>query len=67
MLAAGGIGNNGNDRWHYFKKVVAAPSLTNVAGQFDFGGLATGDVWKALIIFLYVSVSASALYHLLCH
>ena len=51
---AGGIGNDGDSRWSYFRKVVAAPSLTNVAGQFDFGGLGTGDVWKALIIFLYV-------------
>ena len=50
----GGIGGNGNARWHYFKKVVAAPTLEKTGLAFNFPGMKTGEVWIALVTFLYV-------------
>jgi len=50
----GGIGGDGESRWQYFKKVVAAPSLSRTSLQLDFAGLGNGDVWIALVTFLYV-------------
>jgi AGZA family xanthine/uracil permease-like MFS transporter len=44
----------GADRMSYFKKVVAAPNASFTAGKLDFGGLADGQAWLALITFLYV-------------
>lgn len=50
----GGIGGDGDSRWAYFKKVVAAPTLDKTGLAFNFAGMKTGDVWIALITFLYV-------------
>lgn len=41
-------------RWDYFKKVVSAPDTSATAGKFDFSGFKDGDLWIALITFLYV-------------
>ncbi|KAL4443804.1 hypothetical protein ABPG75_011541 [Micractinium tetrahymenae] len=41
-------------RWDYFKKVVSAPDTSATAGKFDFSGFKSGDLWIALITFLYV-------------
>ena len=38
---------------HTAAQVVAVPSLDLVGVQFDFAGLGSGNVWKALITFLY--------------
>ncbi|KAK9793759.1 hypothetical protein WJX73_004292 [Symbiochloris irregularis] len=50
----GGIGGTGPSRWSYFKKVVAAPTLDKTGLAFNFPGLGTGEVWIALVTFLYV-------------
>ena len=50
----GGVGNNGAERLKYFKKVVAAPSLSRTGWAFDWSGLKEGNTWLALITFLYV-------------
>jgi AGZA family xanthine/uracil permease-like MFS transporter len=44
----------GADRMSYFKNVVATPNASFTAGKLDFGGLADGQAWLALITFLYV-------------
>lgn len=41
-------------RWDYFKKVVAVPDTSQTAGKFNFSGFKDGDLWVALITFLYV-------------
>ncbi|KAL4442024.1 hypothetical protein ABPG77_011285 [Micractinium sp. CCAP 211/92] len=41
-------------RWDYFKKVVSAPNTSATAGKFDFSGFKNGNLWVALITFLYV-------------
>jgi AGZA family xanthine/uracil permease-like MFS transporter len=41
-------------RWDYFKKVVSVPDTSQTAGKFDFSGFRDGDLWVALITFLYV-------------
>lgn len=41
-------------RWDYFKKVVTAPDTSATAGKFDFSGFKDGQLWVALITFLYV-------------
>ena len=38
----------------YFKKVVAKPQIFNTGAAFDFSGFGSGDLWIALITFLYV-------------
>lgn len=38
----------------YFKNVVAKPKIYNTGVAFDFSGFGTGDLWVALITFLYV-------------
>ena len=48
------MGNNGAERLKYFKKVVAAPSLSRTGWAFDWNGLKDGNTWLALITFLYV-------------
>ena len=53
-MGAGGVGNNGAERLRYFKKVVAAPSLSRTGWVFDWEGLKEGNTWLALITFLYV-------------
>ncbi|KAK9814232.1 hypothetical protein WJX72_002621 [[Myrmecia] bisecta] len=50
----GGLGGNGSSRLAYFKKVVAAPSLSLIGGNLNFGNLSNGDAWLALVTFLYV-------------
>lgn len=35
-----------------FKDVVATPDASMTAGKLDFGGLAKGELWVALITFL---------------
>jgi AGZA family xanthine/uracil permease-like MFS transporter len=50
----GGIGGTGPARWDYFKKVVAAPTLSKTGAALNFSGMGSGDVWVALITFLYV-------------
>ncbi|KAI3428274.1 hypothetical protein D9Q98_006653 [Chlorella vulgaris] len=41
-------------RWDYFKKVVSVPDTSQTAGKFDFSGFKDGNLWVALITFLYV-------------
>ena len=53
-MPAGGVGNTGSARLAYFKKVVAAPSLSRTGWAYDWGGLAEGNTWLALLSFLYV-------------
>ena len=38
----------------YFKKVVATPRIYNTGAAFDFSGFGSGDLWIALVTFLYV-------------
>lgn len=44
----------GEARLDYFKKVVAAPDTSATAGKLSFVGFGDGDLWIALITFLYV-------------
>lgn len=44
----------GEARLDYFKKVVAAPDTSATAGKLSFTGFGDGDLWIALITFLYV-------------
>jgi adenine/guanine/hypoxanthine permease len=41
-------------RMQYFKKVVAVPDTSYSAGQFDWSAFNNGNLWVALITFLYV-------------
>jgi AGZA family xanthine/uracil permease-like MFS transporter len=41
-------------RWLYFTDVVKVPSISKTAAQFDFSGFSNGNLWLALITFLYV-------------
>jgi AGZA family xanthine/uracil permease-like MFS transporter len=41
-------------RMDYFKKVVALPDTSMSAGQFDWSAFNNGNLWIALITFLYV-------------
>lgn len=41
-------------RYLYFKQVAKVPSASATAGKFDFSGFSNGDLWLALITFLYV-------------
>lgn len=41
-------------RMDTFKKVVAVPDASYSAGQFDWSGFSNGNLWLALITFLYV-------------
>lgn len=47
-------GAAGEDRLDYFKQVVAVPDTSYVNAQFDFSGFKTGQLWLALVTFLYV-------------
>jgi AGZA family xanthine/uracil permease-like MFS transporter len=44
----------GQDRLDYFKKVAVVPSTDQVAGKLNFSGFGNGDLWLALLTFLYV-------------
>ncbi|BDA42913.1 Adenine/guanine permease AZG1 [Coccomyxa sp. Obi] len=50
----GGIGGDGESRWEYFRNVVAVPSIKKTGGALSFSNFASGDLWLALITFLYV-------------
>eukprot|EP00891_Asterochloris_glomerata_P006365 jgi/Astpho2/6365/e_gw1.00091.6.1_t len=53
--AASYLGSRGGEeRLQYFKHVVAAPRIYNTGAVFDFSGFTTGDLWIALITFLYI-------------
>ncbi|KAG7667637.1 hypothetical protein Ndes2526A_g01967 [Nannochloris sp. 'desiccata'] len=41
-------------RMEYFKKVVAVPDTSYSAGQFDWSAFSNGNLWIALLTFLYV-------------
>ena len=43
--AACGALTPAQSRFLYFKKVVAVPSVSATAAQFDFSGFTTGDLW----------------------
>lgn len=47
-------GPGGQERLDYFRKVVAVPDTSYTAAQLDFSGFKTGQLWLALITFLYV-------------
>lgn len=47
-------------RYQYFKKVVAAPTLDKTGLAFNFPGMKTGEVWIALVTFLYVDFFGEA-------
>ena len=51
-MAAGGVGDNGESRLRYFKKVVDAPSLSKTGWAYDWSGLKQGDTWLAFVTFL---------------
>jgi len=53
-LPAGGIGGDGESRWEYFRNVVAVPSIKKTGGALSFSNFQSGDLWLALITFLYV-------------
>lgn len=36
------------------QKVVTAPDTSATAGKFDFSGFKDGQLWLALVTFLYV-------------
>lgn len=40
-------------------QVVSAPDTSATAGKFDFSGFKDGDLWIALITFLYVDFLVS--------
>ncbi|TPX63677.1 hypothetical protein SpCBS45565_g06459 [Spizellomyces sp. 'palustris'] len=46
---------SGNDAFDYFKKVVDVPRIRHIGGALDFS-LGSGEVWVALITFLYVDI-----------
>ncbi|KAK9909947.1 hypothetical protein WJX75_009918 [Coccomyxa subellipsoidea] len=50
----GGIGGDGESRWEYFRNVVAVPSIKQTGGALSFSNFSNGDLWLALITFLYV-------------
>ena len=52
-VGAGGIGDNGEARWEYFRHVVALPSIKKTGGALSFSNFANGQLWLALITFLY--------------
>jgi len=41
-------------RYDYFKQVVGVPNTSYSAGKFDWSGFSNGNLWVALITFLYV-------------
>jgi AGZA family xanthine/uracil permease-like MFS transporter len=53
-IIPGGIGDNGEARWEYFRHVVALPSIKKTGGALSFSNFANGQLWLALITFLYV-------------
>ena len=54
---AGGIGDNGEARWEYFRHVVAVPSIKKTGGALSFSNFKNGQLWLALITFLYGALS----------
>ncbi|GAB4815302.1 hypothetical protein N2152v2_002348 [Parachlorella kessleri] len=44
----------GEARLDNFKQVAEAPNASASAGKIDFGGLGNGQLWVALVTFLYV-------------
>ncbi len=44
----------GQERYEYFLKGVAVPSVAKSGGQLDFSALSNSDTWIALITFLYL-------------
>ena len=44
----------GEERFDYFKQVVDVPDPSKTALALDFSGLRNGQVWVALITFLYL-------------
>ena len=59
---AGGIGNNGQARLDYFKNVVAVPSVAKTGGALSFNNFHNGQLWLALITFLYGAPEADRVY-----
>ena len=53
IFTTGGIGNNGAARLDYFKNVVAVPSVAKTGGALSFNNFTNGQLWLALITFLY--------------
>ena len=41
-------------RTDYFKKVATVPNTAYTAGQFDWSGFDNGNLWQALVTFLYI-------------
>jgi len=46
----------GEDRWEYFKQIVKVEGMSLTAFQLDFSQLWTGELWLALLTFLYVDL-----------
>ena len=44
----------GQQRLDLFKQVAAAPTLTRIGAKLDFSGFNNGDLWIALLTFLFV-------------
>ncbi|GAX75518.1 hypothetical protein CEUSTIGMA_g2961.t1 [Chlamydomonas eustigma] len=44
----------GQDRYNYFVKGATVPSVAMTGGKLEFSALSNGDVWVALITFLYL-------------
>jgi hypothetical protein len=40
-------------RWDYFSKVVKVEDISITSGKLDFGRFDQGDVWVAIIFFLF--------------
>lgn len=41
-------------RWDFFKEVATVPSISETAARLDFSAFNNGNLWLALITFLYV-------------
>jgi len=46
----------GNESYEYFKKVVDVHKITGTAGALSFKDFHSGELWVALITFLYVDI-----------
>ena len=44
----------GQERMDYFRNVVALPSLAATGAKLSFKGFVTGELWIALVTFLYI-------------
>ena len=46
-------GMDANARWDYFSKVVKVEDISITSGKLDFSRFDQGDVWVAIIFFLF--------------